>query len=136
MGFNYMKTYLERQPHMTINNFRDLRVWQLGMDLVETIYRLTQAFPSNEVYGLTSQVRRCAVSIPSNIAEGHTREHSKEYLYHLSVAQGSLAELQTQIEIAHRLEYLSNEQAQQVLEQALSLTRQLYSLRNALMKRG
>jgi four helix bundle protein len=106
------------------------------MDLVEQIYRLTQVFPSTEMYGLTSQVRRCAVSIPSNIAEGHTREHSKEYLYHLSVAQGSLAELQTQIEIARRLEYLSNDQAQQVLEQALSLTRQLYSLRNALMKRG
>jgi four helix bundle protein len=131
-----MKIYLERQASMTINNFRDLRVWQLGMDLVEQIYHLTQIFPSNEMYGLTSQVRRCAVSIPSNIAEGHAREHSKEYLYHLSVAQGSLAELQTQIEIARRLEYLSNDQAQQVSEQALSITRQLYSLRNALMKRG
>ena len=121
---------------MTINNFRDLRVWQLGMDLVEMIYRCTQAFPQQEMYGLISQMRRSAVSIPSNIAEGHTREHSKEYLYHLSVAQGSLAELQTQIEIARRLEYLSNDQAQQISEQALSLTRQLYSLRNALMKRG
>jgi four helix bundle protein len=121
---------------MTINNFRDLRVWQSGMDLVEQIYRLTQVFPSYEIYGLSSQVHRCAISIPSNIAEGHTRERSKEYRYHLSVAQGSLAELQTQIEIARRLEYLSSDQAQHIMEQALSLTRQIYALRNALTKRG
>jgi four helix bundle protein len=133
---NHMKFYLERHANMTINNFRDLRVWQLGMDLVEQVYHLTQVFPSTEIYGLTSQVRRCAVSIPSNIAEGHTRESSKEYLYHLSVAQASLAELRTQIEIARRLEYLSNDQAQQIFEQALSLTRQIYPLRNALIKRG
>jgi four helix bundle protein len=130
------QTFLERQSSMTINNFRDLRVWQSGMDLVEQIYRLTQIFPSHEIYGLSSQVRRCAVSIPSNIAEGHTREHNKEYLYHLSVAQGSLAELQTQIEIARRLEYLSDDQAEHIMEQALSLTRQIYALRNALTKRG
>jgi four helix bundle protein len=121
---------------MTIKNFRDLRVWQLGMDLVEQIYRVTQAFPSHELYGLTSQIRRCAVSIPSNIAEGHAREYSKEYLYHLSIAQGSLAELQTQIEIARRLEYLTDAEARATLEQALSLTRQIYALRNALTKRG
>jgi four helix bundle protein len=120
---------------MTINNFRDLRVWQAGMTLVEQVYRLTHDFPQEEIYGLTSQLRRCAVSIPSNIAEGHTREHSKEYLYHLSVAQGSLAELQTQIEIARRLAYLPDIQAEQISEQALSLTRQLYALRNALAKR-
>jgi four helix bundle protein len=106
------------------------------MELVEQVYRSTQVLPSTEMYGLRNQVRRCVVSIPSNIAEGHAREYSKEYLYHLSVAQGSIAELQTQIEIARRLGYLSNEQAQQISEQALSLTRQLYSLRNALMKRG
>jgi four helix bundle protein len=121
---------------MTISNFRDLRVWQAGMDLVEQVYHLTQDFPQIEIYGLTSQLRRCAVSIPSNIAEGHTRESNKEYLYHLSIAQGSLAELQTQLEIACRLGYLSNEQAALTLEHALSLTRQLYALRNALAKRG
>ena len=121
---------------MTINNFRDLRVWQAGMDLVEQVYRLTQDFPQAEIYGLTSQLRRCAVSIPSNIAEGHTRESNKEYLYHLSIAQGSLAELQTQLEIACRLGYASDEQAALAFEHALSLTRQLYALRNALAKRG
>jgi four helix bundle protein len=119
-----------------INNFRDLRVWQAGMDLVEQVYKSTQAFPTQEVYGLTSQMRRAAVSIPSNIAEGHTREHTKEYLHHLSIAQASLAELQTQIEIAGRLKYLLPETTSQSLEQATSLSRQLYALRNGLIKRG
>ena len=80
---------------MEIKSYRDLRVWQAGMDLVVRVYRLTQGFPTHELYGLTSQMRRAAVSIPSNIAEGHTRESSKEYLHHLSIAQGSLAELET-----------------------------------------
>ena len=118
---------------MSIKSFRDLRVWQAGMDLVEHVYRLTQTFPSQEMYGLTSQMRRAAVSIPSNIAEGHTREHSKEYLHHLSMAQASLAELETQFEIVARLKYLSPEQLSQALEQA-ALGRQLYALRNALTK--
>ena len=119
---------------MTINSFRDLRVWQAGMDLVEQVYRLTQMFPKHEVYGLTSQIQRAAVSVPSNIAEGHTREHSKEYLHHLSMAQASLAELETQLEIAARLRYLSPEQVSQALEQVASLGRQLYALHNALTK--
>ena len=121
---------------MTINSFRDLRVWQGGMDLVEDVYRLTQRFPSSEIYGLTSQMRRAAVSVPSNIAEGHTREHSKEYLNHLSIAHASLAELQTQIEIAHPLQYVLDVEANQTLDQAISLSKQLYALRNALAKRG
>ncbi len=119
---------------MTIKSFRDLRVWLIGMDLVELVYRLTQEFPKEEIYGLTSQMRRAAVSIPSNIAEGHTREYTKEYLQHLSIAQASLAELQTQIEIAGRLKYLALGQVKPALEQAMSLSRQLYALRNALVK--
>jgi four helix bundle protein len=121
---------------MTINSFRDLRVWQAGMDLVEAIYRCTQNLPQQEMYGLGAQMRRAAVSIPSNIAEGHTREFRKEYMYHLSIAQASLAELQTQIEIARRLSYLDQEVASCALDQTVSLSRQLYSLRNALVKRG
>jgi four helix bundle protein len=121
---------------MTIKSYRDLRVWQLGMDLVVQVYILTQSFPRDEIYGLTNQVRRAAVSIPSNIAEGHTREHTKEYLYHVSVAQGSLAELETQIEIAARLQYLTSEQLGSILEQATSLGKQLYALRNALLRSG
>src|SRR5688572_6023373 len=72
---------------MKLKSFRNLRIWQLAMELVELIYRTTGNFPKEELYGLTSQIRRAAVSIPSNIAEGHTREHTKEFLHHLSMAQ-------------------------------------------------
>jgi four helix bundle protein len=119
---------------MAINSFRDLRVWQAGMELVEQVYLLTQSFPKQEIYGLTSQIQRAAVSVPSNIAEGHTREHSKEFLHHLSIAQASLAELETQLEIAARLKYLPPEQLEQVLQRVVSLGKQLYALRNALIK--
>ena len=117
-----------------IRSFRDLRVWQAGMDLVEQVYLLTQTFPRHEVYGLASQMQRAAVSVPSNIAEGHTREHLKEYLQHLSVARSSLAELETQLEIAARLKYCSTERLKQLLEQLDLLGRQLSTLRNALTK--
>jgi len=119
---------------MAINSFRDLRVWQAGMELVEQVYLLTQSFPRQEIYGLTSQIQRAAVSVPSNIAEGHTREHSKEFLHHLSIAQASLAELETQLEIAARLKYLLPEQLEKILQRVMSLGKQLYALRNALIK--
>jgi four helix bundle protein len=120
---------------MGILSYRDLRVWQAGMDLVEAVYRLSQPFPQREVYGLASQMRRAAVSIPSNIAEGHTKESTREYLRHVSMAQGSLAELQTQIEIAGRLTYLADEQEKGLMDSSVSLARQLYALRNSLLKR-
>ena len=119
----------------TIYSCRDLRVWHAGMDLVEHVYRMTQSFPGHEIYGLTSQMRRAAVSIPSNIAEGRTREHVNEYLRHLSIVQGSRAELQTQIEIAGRLGYCSAEEADQALRQSAAVAMQLYNLRSALLKR-
>src|SRR4051795_4105804 len=96
---------------MGILNYRDLRVWQAGMDLAESVYRLTQPYPQREVYGLASQMRRAAVPIPSNIAEGHTKESTKDYLRHISIAQGSLSELQTQIELSGRLLYLTPDNA-------------------------
>ena len=119
-----------------IKSYRDLRVWQAGMDLVVRVYRLTQGFPTHELYGLTSQMRRAAVSIPSNIAEGHTRESSKEYLHHLSIAQGSLAELETQIEIAGRLTYITPDQVAQSLTEVASLGRQMHALRDSLQRKG
>jgi four helix bundle protein len=118
---------------MKIKSFRDLRVWQLAMEVVELVYRLTRSFPRSEVYGLASQIQRAAVSVPSNIAEGHTREHTKEYLQHLSIAQASLAELETQLEIATRFE-ICFETRLPIAERVGSLGRQLYSLRNALLK--
>lgn len=119
---------------MQISSFRDLRVWQAAMDLVEEVYLLTRMFPRQETYGLTSQIQRAAVSVPSNIAEGHTREHIKEYLHHLSMAQASLAELETQMEIAMRLKYLSRAQFDQILKRIASLGKQMYALRNALAR--
>jgi four helix bundle protein len=95
---------------MTLQSYRDLEVWQKSMDLVEEIYRLTRGFPKEEQFGLTSQIRRAAVSVPANIAEGYGRKHRKEYLNHLSMANGSLLEAETHLQIAVRLEYLDREQ--------------------------
>jgi len=118
---------------MKVKSFRDLRVWQKSIDLVEDVYRVTELFPKQEVFGLCSQLRRAAVSIPSNIAEGHAREHLKEYLHFLSVSLGSLAELVTQLEIATRLSYLSKEKLNQILEQTDLLGKQINALRNSLL---
>jgi len=117
-----------------MKSFRELRVWQQAMTLVEEVYLLTHEFPNQETYGLMSQVRRAVISVPSNIAEGHTRAHLKEYLHHLSVAQASLAEVETQLEIATRLKYLGPNQLSELLPEINSLGKQLYALRNALTR--
>ena len=101
---------------------------------MEQVYRLTREFPKHELYGVVTQMQRAAVSVPSNIAEGHTRDSSKEYLRHLSIARASLAELQTQLEIAERLQYCSSQNFSQLLGQSDTLARQLSALRNALLK--
>jgi len=119
---------------MPIKSFRDLRVWEMGMSLVEQIYRSTRTFPKHELYGLAAQLQRAVVSIPSNIAEGHTRWHLKEYLHHLSIAQASIAEVETQIEIARRLHYLTREDSERLLIHTASSSRQLFTLRRALAK--
>ena len=87
----------------------DLKVWQEAMDLVTDIYRVTGSFPREEIYGLISQMRRSAVSVPSNSAEGAARTSNKEFLQFLSIARGSLSELETQIMISRNLGYLSDE---------------------------
>ena len=87
----------------------DLLVWRESMDLVTDIYRVTSSYPREEIYGLTSQMRRAAVSVPSNIAEGAARTSNKEFLQFLSIARGSLSELETQIMISRNLGYLSEE---------------------------
>ena len=99
---------------MTIQTYRDLTAWQKSMDLVAEIYRLAKLFPQEEVFGLTSQIKRSAVSIPANIGEGHGRIHRKEYLHHLSIARGSLMETETHLQIAIRLNYLTREQARTI----------------------
>lgn len=117
-----------------MKSFRELRVWQAAMDLVETVYLLTHEFPKYEIYALATQLQRAAVSMTSNIAEGHTREHLKDYLYHLLVAQASLAEVETQLEISLRLKDLVPQQLEWASKSISSLRRQLYALRNALMR--
>jgi four helix bundle protein len=118
-----------------IRCYRDLRVWQAAMNLAEGVYKLSKSFPNAEMYGLAAQMRRSAVSIPSNIAEGHTRESRREYLRHLSIGQGSLAELETQLEISARLQYISVVELKEALESTSSIGNQLYTLRNALLRK-
>lgn len=105
------------------------------MDLVEAIYLTTERFPNHERYGLAGQIQRAAVSVPSNIVEGHSRQHLNEYLQHLSIAIGSLAEVETQLEIAYRLKYVPQEESSKTHEQIVDLRRQLRSLKNSLTKR-
>jgi four helix bundle protein len=93
---------------LEIKSHKDLKVWQESMDLVVEIYKLTKFFPKEEQFGLTSQMRRSSISIPSNIAEGAGRKGSKEFNRFLYIALGSLAEIETQLEIAYRLNYIEN----------------------------
>ena len=118
-----------------IKGYRDLVVWQRAMDLVTATYRLTASFPRHETYGLVQQLNRAAVSVPSNVAEGHGRDHLGDYLHHLSVANGSLMELETQLMIAGRLGYLSKEAEERILAQAAEVGRMLAGLARALRQR-
>jgi four helix bundle protein len=115
-----------------VNNYRDLKVWQMAMQLTEEIYKTTESFPPREVYALANQLQRAAVSIPSNIAEGHARNSTKDYLRFVSIAQGSLAEAETQLELSHRLGYVDGNRLTLLLEQTNELGRMLHGLRNAL----
>jgi len=100
---------------ISAKDYRDLLVWQRAMDLVELVYRVTADFPPEETYGLKQQMCRCAVSIPSNIAEGQGRESPRDFIRFLNMANGSRRELETKTIIARRLDYLSKHQCSQVL---------------------
>lgn len=113
---------------MTLQTYRDLIVWQKSMDLVVEIYRLAKLFPQEELFGLTSQIRRATISVPANIAEGYGRRHRKEYLNHLSIARGSLMEVETHLQIALRLSYLEREQAKPVWNMLQEIGRLLNGL--------
>lgn len=110
---------------------KDLLVWQKAMELVVATYRLTRGFPKFEVYGLAGQMQRAAVSVPSNIAEGHALKQTQAYVRHLAIASGSLAELETQLEIACRLGYLSSTD-EPIAELAGEIGRMLAGLRRSL----
>jgi four helix bundle protein len=117
---------------MGIRSYRDLEVWQKAMDLVTECYRITRKFPRSEIYGLTSQLQRAAVSIPANIAEGRERHYQKEFIQHLSIAYGSLAELETHFQIAQRLNYIGMDELKELLERSGEVGRMLNGLRKAL----
>jgi four helix bundle protein len=109
-------------------SYRELIVWQKGMDLVGEIYRATGTFPREEIYGLTSQLRRAAVSVPSNIAEGQAHFSQREFHRFLSHARGSLVEIETQVMIAERLGYLSAHQSKELLDRTAGVGRLLNGL--------
>ncbi|MEI7750610.1 MAG: four helix bundle protein [Candidatus Omnitrophota bacterium] len=115
-------------PQKTVATFRDLAIWQKGISLVKTIYQKTNAFPKDELYSLIAQMRRAALSVPSNIAEGYRRRHSKEFQQFLNISLGSLGELETQIIISSELNYLSKESGTLLLEEVDHLTRMVISL--------
>jgi four helix bundle protein len=115
-----------------LTTYRDLIVWQKAMDLVEAIYRSTNPFPSEERFGLVSQMRRASVSIPSNIAEGYGRKDRGDYCRHLSYANGSLKELETQILIALRLGFFTDETQQPLWDLAQEVGRLMNGLRASL----
>jgi four helix bundle protein len=118
----------ERKLPMKVKNYQELIVWQRAMDLVEDVYKASREFPREEIYALTSQIRRAAVSIPSNIAEGQGRRTTADFLRHLSIAYGSLCEVETQILIAQRLRYFAQEKTENVLSRAGEVGRILNGL--------
>ena len=119
---------------MKVRNYQELIVWQKAMDLVELIYSSSKSFPRDEIYGLTSQVRRAAVSIPSNIAEGQGRRTTADFLRHLSISYGSLREVETQTLIAERLQYLTTQRTQEILKMAGEVGRLLNGLTSSLTR--
>ena len=112
--------------------YSELVVWQKAMDLVTEIYKITATFPGEERFGLSSQARRAAVSIPSNIAEGHGRKSTGAYINHLSIAYGSLMELETQIQIALRLHFVGTDETSTVLAQTNEIGKMLSGLKKSL----
>ncbi|MCI0350366.1 MAG: four helix bundle protein [Acidobacteriales bacterium] len=114
--------------------FKDLIVWQKAILLVTDIYKVTRSFPKDEIYGLTNQLRRAAVSVPSNIAEGQGRLSEKEFQQFLAIARGSLMEVETQIHIARNLGYLSEAHLDGLMEKEAEVGRLLNGLMNSLAK--
>lgn len=110
-----------------MKSFKELKVWQKGIELVEIVYRITASFPKEEKYGLRAQMRNAAVSIPSNIAEGHLRKTAKDFKQFLSIARGSCAELETQTIISYRLGFIQEDDFSSLSQKIQELSKMLSS---------
>ena len=115
-----------------VRNYRDLLVWQKAMSLVEDVYKLTLRFPTDERFGLVAQIRRAAVSIPSNIAEGQARKSTREFVQFISHAEGSLAEVDTQLTLGTRLGFCKTEEVAGIFSRIEEIRKMLMSLRSRL----
>ncbi len=115
-----------------IKNYQDLIVWQKAMDLAEIIYDTTTIFPKEELYGLTNQLRRAAVSIPSNIAEGSSRRAAGDYIRFINIASGSLAELETQLILSERLRFITKEKLEELKTHTEEISKMLFALQRSL----
>ncbi len=120
---------------MATSNYKQLQAWQNGMELVRRVYHLTRSFPRHEIFGLSSQVQRAAISVPANIAEGHTRGTTKEFLRFVAIAHGSLAEVETMCLVARDLHYIDAESLGQLAGLCDVTGRMLGSLRRTLTKK-
>jgi len=118
-----------------VTHFRDLRVWQQALDLAEAVHRATAGWPNDERFGLVSQIRRATVSVPSNIAEGAARRSTGEFIQFVGMAQGSLAEAETQLVLAQRFGYVSSAEAEGLLSAASEISRMLAALKVSLTRR-
>ena len=118
-----------------ILDYKDLIVWQKSMNLAEQIYSLSTNFPKTEIYGMMSQIRRAAISIPSNIAEGNGRYSDKEFLRFLSIANGSLKEIETQLHLSIRLKFVSENDVQAIFKMCDDVARLLNGLRKKISER-
>jgi four helix bundle protein len=119
-----------------ITSYRDLRVWQDAMSLAEACYIATRKFPKTEMFGLTSQIRRSAASIPANIAEGHGRENTQPFIQHLRISQGSLKELETHLTLSVRVGILGDADCNPLMEQCGAVGKMLRSLIRSLQQKG
>jgi four helix bundle protein len=118
-----------------VTSYCDLIVWQRAMDLTVACYRAATRSPREETYGLASQLRRAAASVPANIAEGHGRSYTKDYIRFLSIAHGSLMELETHVRLAYRLSYIEHASELELLGQTRHVGRMLHGLMNALQRK-
>jgi len=116
-----------------MKSYRDLIVWQKSMDVVTLIYKLVKQFPNDEKFGLISQIKRSSVSVPSNIAEGYGRNYTKDYIRFLNIARGSLYEMQTQLQVALNLDFIVEEDLNEINSLSVEVEKMLNSLINKLV---